>query len=154
MSSGYFVLYHSEEMVKATTIPSTPRSFTFRGSTYQRCRQSLTEFNHLVRGNVLIGVQFLSPEDAGEEFLSSRFVRGSRNVNLEYWGGTSSVLEIYLGSREQAEGDQAAVLGAWLFEGGERDYVLMLSRESWADFELGFELASGDIPLPNNENVV
>jgi hypothetical protein len=108
------------------------------------------EFNHLVRGNVLVGFQFLSPGDAGDEFLSSRFVRGSRNVNLEYWGGTSPVLEIYLGSREERESDQAAVLGAWLFAGGEQDYILTLSRESWADFELGFELTSEDSPSPND----
>lgn len=150
MSSRYFVLFHSEGMVKATTIPSIPRGFTLRHSTYQPCTRSLMEFNHLVRGNVLVGFQFLSPGDAGDEFLSSRFVRGSRNVNLEYWGGTSPVLEIYLGSREERESDQAAVLGAWLFAGGEQDYILTLSRESWADFELGFELTSEDSPSPND----
>lgn len=151
MSSGYFVLFHSEGMVKATTIPSPsfPATFTFRGNTYPRCRRSLTEFNHLVRGNVLVGFQFLSPKDAGDEFLSSRFVCDSRNVNLDYWGGCSPVLEIYLGSREKAESDQAAVLGAWMFAGGEQDYILALPREVWADFELGFELASEDSPLPN-----
>lgn len=150
MNSGYFVLFHSEGMVKANTIPCTPRSFTFRGSTYQRCGRSLTEFNHLVRGRVLVGFQFLSPKDASDEFLSSRFINGSRNVSLEYWGDTSPVLEIYLGSREKAESDQAAVLGAWLFAGGEQDYILALPRVAWADFEFGFELASDDSPSPND----
>jgi hypothetical protein len=150
MSSAYFVIFQSEGMVKATTIPSFPAGFTFRGRTYQRCQRSVTEYNHLVKGNILVGFQFLSPENAGEEFLSSRFVRGSRNVTLEYWGGTSPVLEIYLGCREQAESDQAAVLGAWLFEDGEQDYILTLSREPWANFECGFELVSDDSPSPND----
>jgi hypothetical protein len=158
MNLGYFVLFHSEGMVKTTTIPSSPPSFTFRGSTYQRCRRFLTEFNHLVRGRVLVGFQFLSPKDAGDDFLASRFVTSSRNVSLEYWGGTSPVLEIYLGSREKAESDQAAVLGGWLFAGGEQDYILVLPRMTWADFEFGFQLASDDSPSPNDregdENVV
>jgi hypothetical protein len=147
MSSGYFVLFHSEGMVKAITVPSAPRSFTFQGKTYQPSKQFLIDFNHLVKGNVLVGFQFLSPEDAGKEFLSSRFVRQSRNVHFPQ--GEAPILEIYLGSREDAETDQAAVFGGLVFATVEHDYILALPQVTWADLELGFELAPEDSPSPN-----
>jgi len=149
MNSGYFVLFHSGGMVKAATIPSAPRSFTFRGSTYQPSKRVLTDFNHLVRAGVLVGFQFLSPEDAGDEFLSSRFVRDSRNVDLAYEGSKTPILEIYLGNREQAESDQAAVFGGLVFATSDHNYILVLPRVTWADLEIGFELALGDSPSPN-----
>lgn len=151
MSAGYFVLFHSEGMVKAVTIHSTPKGFTFGGSTYQYCKH--TDFNHLVRGSVLVGFQFLSPEDMGDEFLSSQFVRDSRNVVLDYWGGKTAVIEIYLGSREEPETDQAAVFGGLVFASGQQDYILALPRVPWADLEFGFELATGDIPSPITNSV-
>lgn len=80
MSAGYFVLFHSEGIVKAVTIPSTPKGFTFGGSTYQYCKH--TDFNHLVRGSVLVGFQFLSPEDMGDEFLSAS---SFATLGMSFW---------------------------------------------------------------------
>jgi|DewCreStandDraft_4_1066084.scaffolds.fasta_scaffold46456_1 hypothetical protein len=142
----YFVLFESEGMVKAITIPIAPVGFEFRGKTYHRCQRSLLEFNHLLTGGLLVGFQFLSPEDAGNDFLSSRFVRESRNVALTYWGSDIPVLEIYLGSREHAETDQASVLGPLTFATSEEHYILALPRVTWAQFELGFELVTDGGP--------
>ncbi len=144
----YFVLFENEGMVKAITIPFAPVGFESRGKTYHRCQRSLLEFNHLTRGHILVGFEFPSPEDAGEEFLSSRFVLNSRNVVLSKPDGGYPVLEIYLGSREGAESDQGLALGVSMFVSAEQDYILVLPRVTWAEFHLGFELVTDGGPSP------
>src|SRR5262245_37631541 len=108
VTQKWFVLFHTEGMVKAMTIPSAPTGFEFRAKTYHPAKRPLIEFNHLLRHGLLVGFQFLSPQDAGEEFLASRFILESRNIHLARWGCNTPVLEIYLGNREEAESDQAA----------------------------------------------
>lgn len=138
----HLVLFKSEGIAKAMTIPFAPGGFEFEGKVYRPSRRSLLEFNHLIRGHILVGFEFPSPEDAGEEFLSSRFVLDSRNVVLSKPDGVYPVLEIYLGSREGAESDQGLALGVSMFVSVEQDYILVLPRVTWAEFELGFELVT------------
>lgn len=148
IDSQHFVLFQSGGMVKAMIIPSVPNSFIFEGRTFSRAESALIEFSHLIRETVLVGFEFLSPEDAGEKFLSSRFICDSQNVSLTYWAPTQPVLEIYLGDKTGAESDQGSALGISTFVTAEQDYILGLPRMTWAQFELGFDLVTDGGPSP------
>ena len=139
--SQYFVLFHSEGVVKAMTVPSLPSSLAFEGKCYQPSKRSLIDFNHLLRGLTLVGFDFLNSDDGGPEFLSTRFIQSSSNANLK-----DGTLAIYLGSTEDAESDQGSFMGASLFEAPHHEYMIVLPclPQYWS--HLGFELVVNGSP--------
>jgi len=106
----------------------------------------LTDFDHLVADNALIGFQFLSPEDASESFLTSRFIRDCRNVSL------GRMLEIFLAPNAEAESDQGSFLGVGLFDDGTQDYIMVIPRVENAWLPLGFEPETQFIPVPDTRS--
>jgi hypothetical protein len=144
----YFCLFRSQGVVKATAVPLLPAGFSFHRKVYRPSRRSLIEFNHLTQGAILVGFQFLSPEDGGQAFLSSQFVCESGNARLENWGAHCPVLEIHLGNCAEAESDQGSFLGVSQFETREDDFIIVIPclPQYWS--ELGFELETRDVPVP------
>jgi len=138
-------------MIKASIIPSVPSAFAFEGRRFDPSKNFFAHYSHFIRGPVLVGFEFPSADEAGEEFLSSRFVSESDNVRLErseHLGHKFAQFEIWLGDKAGAESDQFLALGTWMFESSDRDYIIVIrcERQYWWS-ELGFNLAmEGPIP--------
>jgi len=144
VSQQYFVLFHREGRVYASTLPSYPATLSYGGKRYSLSRRSLIEFNHLIRGGIMAGFDFLSPEDGGKEFLASQFVQGSANVRIH-----EGTLEIVLGTSEDVQSDQGAFMPASLFQTAQNDFLIVLPclPQYWSG--LGFELITDGGPTPD-----
>lgn len=143
VSTQYFVLFRSEGRVRALTLPSYPAALSYEGNTYGPSRYSLIDFNHLVRGNTVVGFDFLNTAGAGAAFLNSELVRHSANVRLR-----DETLGIYLENVEGTESDQGSFMGANLFQTPQNDFMIVLPclPQYWS--ELGFELVRHGGPTP------
>jgi hypothetical protein len=144
LNQQYFVLYHNEGRVQASTLPSCPTALSYEGRTYSLSRYSLIDFNHLLCERTLVGFDFLNTTDGGQGFLSSHLIRDSANVRLR-----EGTLEIHLGNTERAESDQGSFMGANLFQTPKDDFMIVLPYlpKYWS--ELGFELARDGAPSAN-----
>jgi hypothetical protein len=144
VSSQHFVLYQYEGRIHASILPSYPAALSYQGKTYLPSKYSLIDFNHLLGGGAVVGFDFLIIANGGEEFLSSRFVQGSANVFFH-----EGTLAIHLGNCAGAESDQGSFMGAFLFESGGGDYLIVLSDTPEYRPGIGFELQTRDVPVPH-----
>ncbi len=147
----YFVLFQTEGMIKASIIPSVPPAFIFQSKRFDPSQFFLVHYNHLVRGNVLVGFQFPCAEEGGKAFLVSRFANESANAHLQGQhrdGHLFAELDIWLGGKEGAESDQFLAMGTWMFESSDRDYIIVIpcERQYWWS-ELGFTFAKENAPF-------
>jgi len=150
-----FILFRQANLVKATTwqrsLDDVPEYCHYEGRRYNRLKEDLSDFNHLLKGREeLVGFEFPCCDLHCPEIAESRLVKETLNAKI-----VVGELQVILTQNEYSslETDQNLVPGNWVYFDGVSDHIIAIPDVTeWGEpreatwKRIGFEVQTENVP--------